>query len=134
MVAEPHRTYAVFELFLDLHYVLHRFVDLDFDALVIYSCVAEAALRPAMTSAGAHGGKPSGSISRLLVADKTGLPRETVRRKIEFMIRRGQLAQTDSGAVTLALHKFEQRAEAHACVARYLRRLAEVKEVEAIEQ
>lgn len=128
MLTDLHRSYATFELFLDFHHVLNGFVRSDFENVVIYACVAEATLRPHITPA-AKDFDPetgfTGAISRLLVAERTGLPRETVRRKIAAMISRGLLRQAEHGFVAITPQSFAGNArEISAAVARYQNRLS----------
>lgn len=109
MLTDLHRSYATFELFLDFHHVLNGFVRSDFENVVIYACVAEAALRPHVTSA-AKGFDPetgfTGAISRLLVS-------------------RGLLRQAEHGLVAITPQSFAGNAQAiSAAVARYQNRLS----------
>jgi hypothetical protein len=66
-----------------------------------------------------------GSISRRMIADKTGLPRETVRRKVAALIERGQLYIDEAGSIrpTPRLHEPDVQvavSSAHDAVTRYL--------------
>jgi hypothetical protein len=96
------------ELMLDLVYASRVGPKLDLESMFIYLTVSEATMRPLMLD-------PStppevlelveppeeyrGSITRLLVADRIGMPRETVRRKIQKMLDDGLLAEDDEGRV-----------------------------------
>jgi hypothetical protein len=96
------------ELMLDLVYASRVGPKLDLESMFIYLTVSEATMRPLMLD-------PStppevlelveppeeyrGSITRLLVADRIGMPRETVRRKIQKMLDEGLLAEDDEGRV-----------------------------------
>jgi hypothetical protein len=96
------------ELMLDLVYAARIGPKLDLESMFIYLTVSEATMRPLMLD-------PStppevlelveppeeyrGSITRLLVADRIGMPRETVRRKIQRMIEDGLLAEDAEGRV-----------------------------------
>jgi hypothetical protein len=96
------------ELMLDLVYASRVGPKLDLESMFIYLTVSEATMRPLMLD-------PStppevlelveppeeyrGSITRLLVADRIGMPRETVRRKIQRMIEDGLLAEDAEGRV-----------------------------------
>lgn len=103
------RTYAACELFLDMLWSLRsRLPELDLEMLLILVVVNEAAIRPLMTGAGArrdlfnHPAPPDhlrGAISRTLIADRTGLPRETVRRKVNQLIERGVCSERRDGEV-----------------------------------
>ncbi len=68
-----------------------------------------------------------GSISRLLVADRLSLPRETVRRKIKAMVKDGLLMQDDEGRVRVVSRLADAAvavpSEVHAAVLRYHERL-----------
>jgi hypothetical protein len=104
------RSYAFsnVELMLDLIYAARVGPKLDLESMFIYLTVSEATMRPLMLD-------PStppevlelveppeefrGSITRLLVADRIGMPRETVRRKIQRMIKDGLLAEDDEGRI-----------------------------------
>jgi hypothetical protein len=96
------------ELMLDLVYASRMGPKLDLESMFIYLTVSEATMRPLMLD-------PStppevlelveppeeyrGSITRLLVADRIGMPRETVRRKIQKMLDDGLLAEDAEGRV-----------------------------------
>lgn len=100
--------FANVELMLDVVYASRVGPQVDLESLFIYLTVSEATMRPLMLD-------PStppevlelveppeqyrGSITRLLVADRIGLPRETVRRKIAKMIEDGLLAEDDEGRI-----------------------------------
>ena len=132
MHRDVRRIYAAFELYLDLHYILHGFVQSDYENTIIYACIAEATLRPRVV----RDGKPpaplgasdgNGSISRLLVADRTGLPRETVRRKIGAMITSGMLVRVARSSVAISLRPFASNADdVGKAVARYHARVTEL--------
>ena len=130
MQTDLYRTYAAFELYLDFHYILHTYLQSDFENLVIYACVAEATLRPHVHGrevGAAQENAPelaSGSISRLLVADRTGLPRETVRRKIGAMVSAGLLVPVARGSVATTPRPFNDPLKQFvASVARFQDRL-----------
>lgn len=102
------RAYAGLELLLDLMHLLKEASGLDHETIIIACAVNEAAMRPLITGPDAplHAldlAEPPeqhrGSISRLAVADRTGIPRETVRRKINKLIRAGMLAEAPNGEV-----------------------------------
>lgn len=100
--------FANVELMLDVVYASRVGPKVDLESLFIYLTVSEATMRPLMLG-------PStppevlelveppeqyrGSITRLLVADRIGLPRETVRRKIQKMLEDGLLAEDDEGRI-----------------------------------
>jgi hypothetical protein len=109
----PKRTrplvYAACELFLDILWsVRSRAPDMDLETLLIFLVVNEAAMRPMLVGPRArldlidHPSPPDearGSISRSLIADRTALPRETVRRKVNQLIERGLFTETREGEV-----------------------------------
>jgi len=102
------RAYAGIELLLDLMHILREASGLDHETIVIACAVNEAAMRPLVIGAGApldmiDWAEPPdayrGSVSRLAIADRTGLPRETVRRKINQLIEAGMLVEAPNGEV-----------------------------------
>jgi hypothetical protein len=129
--------FAALELALDVWHIARSSTAVDPESLMIYLCVTEATMRPLVLD----GASPPevltsihpaeeyrGSISRLLVADKLGLPRETVRRKIKTMVKNGLLMQDDEGRVRVISRLAEPKAlaapaEIHAAVLRYHERL-----------
>ena len=83
-------TFAANELLLDMIYLLQSYCKQDLESVAILLCVTDATMRPFMTGGPVTpevllAERPSedirGSISRRMIADKTGLSRETVRRK-----------------------------------------------------
>lgn len=129
--------YAALELTLDVWHIVRSTTAVDPESLMIYLCVTEATMRPlilgadnpAEVLASIHPDEEyRGSISRLLVADRLGLPRETVRRKIKAMVKDGLLMQDDEGRVRVVSRLDEPKAlaapgEIHAAVLRYHERL-----------
>jgi len=102
------RAYAGVELLLDLMHLLREATGLDHESIVIACTVNEAAMRPLLVGPNAPldmidlaepPDEYRGSISRAAVADKTGLPRETVRRKINNLIAAGMLTEGRNGEV-----------------------------------
>ena len=105
------RTYAAAELFLDLLHAVRTLVDVDLDSIAIYICVVEATMRPVVADpdrvrdlegVNVAPEDTRGSITMLLVSDRLGLARETVRRKVKHMIEAGLLYQDDRGRVRAA--------------------------------
>jgi len=107
----------------------------DLESALIMICVSDATMQSYMP-----GAKPDsevirkdkrdeavrGSISRRMIADKTGLPRETVRRKVARLVACNYLYVDESGAIraTPRLHDPEMRQavlSAHDAVKSYLR-------------
>jgi len=83
-----------------------RYLDLEIESVVIIICVAEATIRPIIMN-GDHEAiaeaYPSddvrGWISRRAISERTGLPRETVRRKVNQLVASGRLLIDDEGRV-----------------------------------
>lgn len=103
------RLFATVELFLDLQYSIRsRTPGLDLESLLICCVVNEAAMRRLLVGPTArpdladHPRPPEetrGSISRNLIAERAGLPRETVRRKVNQLIESGILYESATGEV-----------------------------------
>jgi hypothetical protein len=101
--------FATLELFLDLqHSIRSRFPDMDLESLLICCVANEAAMRrllvgpharPDLVDDPAPPDEARGSISRNLIAERTGLPRETVRRKVNQLIDAGILYEVAQGEV-----------------------------------
>ncbi len=106
----------------------------DLDAALIMVCVTNATMQTFMAGPGLDASilrQPilpedvRGAISRRMIADKTGLPRETVRRKVAALIEQGLLYIDGAGAVraTPRLHEPETQAilaSAHDAIMRYV--------------
>lgn len=102
------RTYASVELFLDMLHAVRKLVDIDLESIAIYVCVAEATIRPVVADSRKVAELAEvevapedlrGSITMLLVSDRLGMPRETVRRKVKHLITMGLLYQDEKGRV-----------------------------------
>ncbi|MGE0045267.1 MAG: hypothetical protein AB7J28_13845 [Hyphomonadaceae bacterium] len=133
-------SYAGTELLLDLVYLARKYFPVDLESLLVIACVNEATMRPFVRDPETppeilHAAKPPeevrGSISRRMIADKLGLPRETVRRKIAELASVGILTVDENDAVRVmqALdHPIAQQLleESHAAVRRYFTRLEEL--------
>lgn len=101
--------FASLELFLDLQHVIRsRFPEIDLESLLICCVANEAAMRRLLVGPNARPDlfdDPSppdearGSISRNLIAERTGIPRETVRRKVNQLIETGILYESAQGEV-----------------------------------
>jgi hypothetical protein len=131
------KVYAALELLLDVWHVARASTAVDPESLMIYLCIMEATMRPLVLGAerpaevltSVHPDEAyRGSISRLLVAERLDLPRETVRRKITAMVKAGLLMQDKEGRVRVVSRLTEARvaaapAEVHAAVQRYHQRL-----------
>jgi len=103
----PH-AFAANELVLEVLHAVRQIASIDLESLLIYLCVNEATMRPMLLDPSTPPEvldmlKPPeeyrGSISRLLVADKLAMPRETVRRKIQQMVASGFLVEDQEGRV-----------------------------------
>lgn len=131
--------FAASELVLDLFYTLTKFYQLDLEAIWILTVIGHETMRPWISDpalATKHmtdtrvPDAVRGSISRLMVADRTGLPRETVRRRIAELVAAGLVATDDKGNVRLAgdkvvLPAYQQSVtDVYSAVERYRKRLA----------
>jgi hypothetical protein len=134
------KAYAGFELVLDLMHELRAGFKMDAESLLIMCCVNEAVMRPLVldpktpASVKAMPAPPEqyrGSISMLLVAERVGLPRETVRRKIKALIRGGWLFEDEEGRIRATPRLAEPASqrmvrESFAAVKRYDERLRQL--------
>jgi len=102
------KAYAGVELLLDMCHSARSLANIDLESLLIYFCVMEATLRPLVASGAApaegltHEITPDqyqGAISMLQVSDKLGIPRETARRKIKSLVRKGMLKEDQAGRI-----------------------------------
>lgn len=136
--------FAASELVLDLFYTLTKFYRLDLEAIWILTVIGHETMRPWISDpalAAKHmtdarvPDSVRGSISRLMVADRTGLPRETVRRRIAELVAAGLVATDDKGNVRLSGDKVVQPAyqqsvtDVYRAVERYRKRLAALNSV-----
>lgn len=91
--------YALHELLFDLTYTAREHFQVDLESVFILCCVNEATMRPMVLAPASPevltATRPPddvrGSISRRSIAEKTGLSRETVRRKVKDLAERGLL-------------------------------------------
>lgn len=102
------RTYAGAALLLDLMHIAREATGLDHESVIIAAAVNEAGMRPMVVGANAPRevldlAEPPeqyrAGITRMAVADITGLPRETVRRKIKLMIEGGLMFEDPDGLI-----------------------------------
>lgn len=107
----------------------------DLESALIMICVSDATMQKYMPGASPDSEvmlkqtldeSVRGSISRRMIADKTGLPRETVRRKVAQLVARNFLYVDSNGAIraTPRLHDPELRQaviNAHEAVKTYQR-------------
>jgi len=130
--------FAGIELLLDLLHCARDFHgDLDLESLAIYLCVSDATMRPFMLDselASRNMDVPQppeairGSISRRAIADKLGLPRETVRRKTSELAAAGKLFIDENEGVRVGYGLTDTRArtaieQGHKSILRYIDRL-----------
>jgi len=100
--------YATTELYLDLMFCMTRHLKCDADAVWIYMCVAHDTMRPYAENARAGDEiltlpqipeEARAGISRRMIAEKTGLARETVRRRVAVLVNAGLLFEDADGRV-----------------------------------
>lgn len=134
------RAFAAIELFLDLNHVARTMIAGDLETVLIWFSITEATLRPLMLGSEVSPDKkqvkkpPSvdlGTISRIMIADRTGLPRETVRRKINALLEAGLVAEEQHGHVRTVLDitapdVMEAIQESYKAVRRYQQRLRDL--------
>lgn len=130
--------FAAGELFLDMLHYTRQLFDVDIESALILLCVNDATMRPMLQDkalASVRVPQPPdeirGSISRLMVADKTGLARETVRRKAQQLVAAGYLVVDSNDRLRttsmLAAPNVQRQLEGvHRAVLRYLERLREL--------
>ena len=133
------KAYASAELFLDMLYAVGKLADIDLESIAIYVCVGEATMRPLLNNpelvaqladVDVPPDEVRGSITMLLVSDRLGLPRETVRRKMKHLISLGLVYEDDAGRIRVAPNLADARmseivGSVHAAVGRYHIRLAQ---------
>lgn len=102
------QAYAVLDLLLTLVELARDTTELDYDATFIRLIVAEATMHPLMSGPKKRSELVSwpvlpnslrGDISRVLIAERANLPRETVRRKVNALIDAGKLQDAGHGKV-----------------------------------
>lgn len=131
--------FAATELMLDLFYTTTSYFQLDLEAIWIIAVIGHETMRPWIldsTTAPQHmtdqrvPDHVRGSISRVMVADRTGLPRETVRRRIAELEKKGLIALDERGHVRLQGESVVDPAyqksvvEIYRAVERYQKRIA----------
>ncbi|ANP45699.1 hypothetical protein [Candidatus Viadribacter manganicus] len=142
------RAYAANELLLDMLWTLRsRVPDIDLEAVLIFLIVNEATMRPLMAGAQQRPhllndprppNEVRGRISRHAIADKSSLARETVRRKVNELLRRGLLIELRDGEVQSAFKfddpNFQQIGdECFDAVGRYYERLGDFGQSQSAE-
>lgn len=127
------------ELALDIFYTTTNYFQLDLEAVWILAVIGHETMRPWIldpSTASQHMADQvvpdqlRGSISRVMVADRTGLARETVRRRIAELEKKGLIALDQRGYVRLhgrsvADPAYQQTVvDIYRAVERYQKRLA----------
>lgn len=100
--------YCFVEFFIEHLSDISRAFRGDLQALIVLALIGQVqmrAMRQAVVSGQDPGSLPTErlSISASRIADVTGIPRETVRRKFTALERRGWVARTETGAYRLAI-------------------------------
>lgn len=131
--------FAATELILDIFHALTTHYELDLEAIWILTVIGHETMRPWIldprlaeqyVTVDRVPDSVRGSISRLMVADRTGLPRETVRRRIAELSAAGFISLDDKGHVRLTGDKVTGSAyqsgvaEIYSAVERYRKRIA----------
>ena len=103
------RIFATFELILDLVHIFRTVTpNLDLESLLIFAVINEAAMRPLLIGPDARldliddpmpPDDVRGSISRNVIAERTQISRETVRRKVNDLIALGLVEEATEGAL-----------------------------------
>lgn len=102
------RVFAADELVLDIWLALQSSIAPDLESVLILVCVSEATMQPLLLGPDAPlhlidepapSNELRGAIARRAVADRTGLARETVRRKTEALIAAGWIEEDAKGRV-----------------------------------
>lgn len=127
-------TFGLVELMFDLTFFSRELYGDDLDCALIVVCVCHATMRPFMEAVG-HDTKMlciqsppeelRGSISRRMIAEKTGIARETVRRKVAMLIDDGLLIADDEDGVRIVPKLHDPRTRdllesCHKAVMRYM--------------
>jgi len=126
--------FGLVELLFDLTFFLRELSGDDLDCALIMICVNDATMRPLMEKLGPEDPllrvayppeELRGSISRRMIAEKTGIARETVRRKVAMLIEQGLLLADEEDGVRAASRLHDPRTRdlleaGHASVKRYL--------------
>ena len=134
------KAFAAVELFLDLTHVARSLFKSDMESTLIWFSITEATLRPLMLDDAVPAEKKLsvkpksedlGAISRVAIADRTGLPRETVRRKVNALLTAGLVIEEKTGSVRTVLditapHVTTAISESFKAVGRYHKRLQQL--------
>lgn len=131
----PPILFALNAMLLELILSIRDYFQTDLESLLIILCVADATMAPTTRSMDeqAHGSRSNdrGAISRRMIASRTGLSREMVRRKARKLAKAGIIEIDEEGRVrsgpTLADSRLNPIVDAaHQVVLRYLSRLSEI--------
>lgn len=134
------KAFAAVELFLDMNHIAQLLFKADMETTLIWFSITEATLRPLMLDSSVPQTKKMiekpepadlGAISRVMIADRTGLPRETVRRKVNALLKAGLVSEERPGRVRTVLditapHVRDAIAESVKAVSRYQKRLQQL--------
>ena len=127
-------SFGLVQLLFDLTFFLRELTGDDLDCAQIMICVNEATMRPFMGPLSADSevlrmrvppDDIRGSISRRMIAEKTGIARETVRRKVAALIESGLIIADGEDGVRAAPRLDDPRTSkyleaGHEAVARYM--------------
>lgn len=100
--------FALTELMSELFIITRGYFRIDLESIEIQLCVNHATMKPFMLAesgpflSDAEIEGKRGSISRRAIAEKTGLPRETVRRKVQAMLELGILVADENDQIQSA--------------------------------
>jgi hypothetical protein len=130
------RAYAAAELLLDVCHILRGHSG-DPDAVLIYACASAATVEPLLSGAPdliddpAPPDQARGWISRRAIAERSGLARETVRRKTQTLIEAGLLEEDGRGRVRTTCNLADPEAQRnidaiYAAVRRYHARVSQL--------
>lgn len=110
--------YAGIELMLDMVYAARQRAPIDLESLLIYLTVSEATMRPLLLDSATPAdvlelAEPPeefrGSITRVLVADRLAFPRETVRRKVQKLLKLGLIQEDEDGRIRTTRNFSDER-------------------------
>lgn len=115
------KAYAGAELFLDLLHILREAHGWDLETLAIYYSISEATMRPlivgkkklkALLNVERPPEEFRGSVSRLAISERTGIARETVRRKANELLKSGHIYEDETGQLRTHRNLGEARVQA----------------------
>jgi len=126
--------FGLVDLLFDLTFFVRELYGDDLDCAQIMICVNDATMRAFMESLPSDSEvlrmrappeEMRGSISRRMIAEKTGIARETVRRKVGMLIEAGLLAADEKDGVRIVPQLHDPRTQklleaGHAAVGRYM--------------